>query len=464
MTAKRLGSFFLKLMSILAFMAVSFVALFFAYGYQSDLTFKNIKKTSIIDITAVYKNIRLSLNNQLQANEIPYQIKGVLPGIYNLSVDKLHYLPWKRSLIVRNDFVTRVDDLLLVPEDIGSAIKVVNSFASETQFFEGDHGIVAVRANNFASVTSFLADGTSRQDDITLGVGKIVEVKFFSPTQLLIFFDNHTIKSFDTDSGETFTFALPDNYGRLTMDYGRRMAYFMLDSALYGIPFEKVGKFTTLKDSEVYQILELVDQFVLMPKGLMYITKGRLFSAGFVGENVQAVDPIMHEVPVYTVSKVPYVQPVYVNLSYQQGKDYGYLVLRSKDQRQLYAISVDGIYYPVTSSLIKDYFLNNNGDILYLAGLNDLFYFDASLRKNILVNRFDKDITLRNWFRGDGHFIFTDDQQKLQLADLTYTNVYPLLFDKTSSHLYINRDSVYFLNDKKLNVLNLNPEVSSALL
>lgn len=464
MTAKRLGSFFLKLMSVLAFMAVSFVALFFAYGYQSDLSFKNIKKTSIIDITAAYKNVRLYLNNELQANEIPYQIKGVLPGTYNLSVDKLHYLPWQRALAVRNDFVTRVDDLLLVPEDISSAVKVVNSFASETQFFEGDYGIVAVRANNFTSVTSFLADGTSRQDDITLDPGKIVGVKFFTPTQLLIFFDNKTIQSFDTDSGENFSFVLPDNYGRLTMDYGRRMTYLMLDSALYRVPFEKLTQFTALKDRAPYQILKAVDQFVLSAKGLMYVTKGRLFSAGFAGESVKVVNASMHEESAAAVGGVTSVQPLYDNLSYQQGKDYGYLVLRNKDQRKLYTVAADGTGYLVTSSLIKDYFLNDNGDILYLTAKNELFYFDISLKKSILINRFDKDITIQGWFRSDGHFIFVDDQQKLQLADLSFTNVYPLKVNKTSSHLYLNKDSFYFLNDKKLDVLNLNPEVSSVLL
>ena len=78
----------LKSLGVLAFCAVSAFALFLAYGYNYDLFHRNIEKTSIIDITGVYKDVQVMLDGQVVAHNLPYLIKDVIPALYRLSIMK----------------------------------------------------------------------------------------------------------------------------------------------------------------------------------------------------------------------------------------------------------------------------------------------------------------------------------------------------------------------------------------
>ncbi len=441
MSKKYIGSLILKLFSGLAFIAVSFIALFFAYGYQSDLTFKNIKKTSIIDVNATYKNTNLYLDGVLQATELPFQIKGVVPGTYNLTVNKPNYLPWQRQLLVRNDFVTRVDDLLLMPEDINSAIKTVNSFKADSQFFEGEKGIVVLRKANIASVIGFMPDGSSRLDDISLSSDKITGVQFFSPTELIVFYDKDLIQSFNTDSGETFTFNLPPKYGRLTLDYRQRRAFFMLDGGLYAVPFDKLGQFATAKDRFVYRIIKEVDQFTLGEKTIIYLEDSKLYVADYDGGRMHLIS----------------ILGSYDNLSFKKGRNFDFLVLRNKNQRKLFATANGTEFISLTDYLKGDIFIRGD-DVLFLNSRNELQYFDSKLQRRIYIKRFDKPINVLGFFADDGHFVFRDELGKLQLADLSLTNVYPLELNSTSKTIFLGKNNAYFLNDKKLSMFTIKRE------
>lgn len=136
MSSKLLGHFFLRIAGLFLFCTISFYALFLAYGYQYDVKNLDVRKTSIIDLNSKVSDVDVFLNEKsVYRGNLPYQIKDVVPGTFKLLIQKSGFLPWKKVLQVKADFVSKITDILLVPEDV-------------SQFIERIHEKISTRVEN----------------------------------------------------------------------------------------------------------------------------------------------------------------------------------------------------------------------------------------------------------------------------------------------------------------------------
>ncbi len=116
---KTAGKWAFKLLILLLFVAVVTIALMIANGFSYDFEVRDFKKNSIIyldnDLDA-----RVYLDGELVAEKMPTRIPGIEPGEYLVTVEKEGFLPWETEIRVYQDYVKRVKDIILVPEDIVS--------------------------------------------------------------------------------------------------------------------------------------------------------------------------------------------------------------------------------------------------------------------------------------------------------------------------------------------------------
>ncbi|MFA5160500.1 MAG: hypothetical protein WC484_08375, partial [Candidatus Omnitrophota bacterium] len=134
---KKIGYYMWRISTLILYIIVSGLTLFFAYGYRYDFQKSNVQKTSIIDIVGEEQPAVITLDGVSQAQVIPAQIKNVLPGIHLLSVAEDGFLPWQREIEVAADLVSIVDDIYLVPNGVSENAKKIKEFSSEQNVYAG---------------------------------------------------------------------------------------------------------------------------------------------------------------------------------------------------------------------------------------------------------------------------------------------------------------------------------------
>lgn len=441
MNKKRFARFLLKFLSFLAFFAVSFLALFLAFGYRSDPFFRHIQKTSIIDITNRYRDIEVFLDGKLETTQLPYEIKGVLPGSHLLTVLKPGVFPWKQQIRVRADVVTKVSDILLFPEDLTPLMKVLSSFVEDAKFFTGKDVLVVTRPKqSFMTVISLSDGGTFEQDEIQLDRSDLQKVDIFSEDRFLLTFEDGSHEYLDFTRAILRHFLLPPDVLEMEISPELQAFYFVSGGNLYRVPFEKLADFD-VEAIESFFLRNHVEHFALGKRSLYFLSDGMLFQSDDFGKKARLLDgePLKWD-----------------RLAFYPGKNAGFIILRRGDERFLYALIGETIQ-PITSSLQGDFLLNEYDQVLALNSKGVLLFYDANLQKIMTVTIFKNPTKLVSWFGTHGHFLFETDG-KISLSDIVYANVYSFPLQNTPSHVFTVGRSLYFLMEDQLQGVTLKEE------
>lgn len=93
---------------ILLFLAGgTFVAIQFAKGYRPDLQNHSLSGTGLLNITSYPKSARVIINNKLTT--VTDDKLYLLPGNYQLKIEKDGFHPWTKTLPVKTELVTSAD-------------------------------------------------------------------------------------------------------------------------------------------------------------------------------------------------------------------------------------------------------------------------------------------------------------------------------------------------------------------
>jgi len=116
---------------IIAFFIISPIVIFYASGYKLDwknpLSFYFIQKTGMLIIASDPAEAEIFLNEKKQKNfspdlkifkggetiKTPAKIKNLLPGSYDLRVERPGYWPWERRIKIFSEQITHVLDVRL---------------------------------------------------------------------------------------------------------------------------------------------------------------------------------------------------------------------------------------------------------------------------------------------------------------------------------------------------------------
>ena len=439
MAAKSFGRLLLKALGVLAFCAVSAYALFLSYGYNYDLSQRHLQKTSIIDITPKYSDLRIFLDDRFLGNNLPFQIKDVMPGAYRLSIEKNGFVPWKRILPVQTDFVTKVEDVLLVPTDMTSAIRQLGHFDPLSRFFLGrDSLVVMVPTQKYFTLVSFLDKGTLKEEEIQLSRSNIQDISLYPAERFLVTFDDGTFQWINFPRAQFIDFTPPAGFSALMVSPDEDVFYFLVAGNLYRVPFVQADKLDQ-KNLDTYKVRSFVDAFSLGQDTIEYLSNGMLFAGKTDGKNVRLWDRSFGH---------------FSSLFVVHGKNTSYLILGDgKNRRLLFLLGPAG--KPVrllTEQLQGDIFLDDQDRVLYRIGTGQVFAYQPARDKTVIVTQLESSEDLLGWFGSTGHFLFTRDG-KVQVADLPFTNVSPLMDFDAQTQYFVKDAALFSLNNGRIKVL-----------
>jgi len=91
-------------------------AVFYSLGYKFDYGAKKFVKTGAISIKAYPRQVEVYLNNKKIKDSSPCVIRELLPGKYEIRLEKEGFLPYRINLEVRPSLVAEIDAVLLLEE------------------------------------------------------------------------------------------------------------------------------------------------------------------------------------------------------------------------------------------------------------------------------------------------------------------------------------------------------------
>lgn len=432
--AKSLSRLLLKIISIILFVVITLMTLFFAYGYRFDFEERIVQKTSIIDIAAKYKGVQVFVDGVLSAKEIPFQVKNVLPGQHKILIKRDGFVDWLREVNVREDFVSIIRDVILVPESLDQFKEHLITFKVDDYLYIGDKYILMLESGSkVLKIVSLFDDGTIKIEDMSLYREGIKYVEGFSRERFLLRFEDPIIANglyaYVNFMDRHFkVFGLPEHVEKIRVGGGDNAVFFMQSGDLYRIPFDKLLE-NEFELTEEYLVHKDVINYDLDYHGnIFYISAGMLYIVDENGENVRLIE----KSPGY-----------FKNIAIHTNNGSAVMVLRSnEDVRSLFAVDNGGNSTLLTGNLINKPYIGSNNQILYMDGENHLFSYDINAKKKIYIMQFKEQIDLIGWYGDFGHYLYTLNGD-LILEDVYNANRYVLMSNG-------GMDFEYFVNDKAI--------------
>lgn len=116
---------FIFLLFVVLFLVTSAATLLYASGYRFNVASRRIVQTGILFINGRPRDADVYLNNRLVSQTLPFRAIHLIPGSYQIRVEKDGYFAWEKNLAVyprettfateitlwRNEPSARVDDM-----------------------------------------------------------------------------------------------------------------------------------------------------------------------------------------------------------------------------------------------------------------------------------------------------------------------------------------------------------------
>ncbi len=396
---RTVGSLFLKIFSILFFAAFAGTTLFFAYGYRFDVEERILEKTSIIDVINEVSDVSLFLNGREVVQNIPYQIKGVLPGLHDLKLQKKGFLTWERTVKVEEDIVTIVVDALPVPADLDLFYKEVLKLNTDDEIFFGDDFILSYASgDNDVRLINLFDNGKILEEIISLYQEDFEIVDVYAKEKFLITFGDPyseykaVLYAYVSFAEKEFDlFALPEEAERIRVDGRNNYVFFLREGDLYGISFDRL-KENEFDSNEYMPIKSGVEKFDIDDRGnLFYISTGMLYKSWYNGENVKLLD--QHPLR-------------YKNLAINfVGNNKSLVVRANDDTRKLFYLSDSGDVRLLSENLYGNADINGRNEMIYSDTEGHIFLFDVVDQEKTYIEQIESEFELMGWFGDDGYFV-----------------------------------------------------------
>ena len=430
--------FLLKILSLVFFFSVSVFALLFAYGYRVDFDEYSLRQTSIVDVVNEFDFVDVFFDKEKVSSVLPFQIKGVLPGVHKLEVRKYGFKPFVKNVFVRNDYVSIVYDVFLLPQNIDLYLKKIFLFDEDDVVVNGETFYLGYRVGDNVVHVVFVNDENFKFDDVKFH-GKIdsVDVLNFG-TRFLVRFDQDGEYAYvDLESKRIFSFSLPSSVYNVSVDFYGKHVLFIKDDSLFVVPVFELLQF---KDDfelefEKYLFKKNVTVYDLYDDKILFVMNDKLVMSDFDYKNVNLFNDVK-----------------YKNLRVFSGNGFAVLVIRTVDDKRLLKIICDDGVRFVSGDLYGNPFVSfNGGKIVFADDDGRVFVYDFYKDDIVFVGQFVVPFDILGMFFGDNYVLLKDVDGNFVLVDVDDGQRIILFENNFGYEKFISFDNaIFFLKDFKV--------------
>jgi len=115
---RQLLTFFAGLLAFASFLFLSSIAVVWANGLRFNPETKRFEQTAVIAVEGEddYTGVGIFVNGEKVGSEVPFQQRNLLPGYYEILIQKDGYQPWRQVFDLAPGEVGLIDQYILIAE------------------------------------------------------------------------------------------------------------------------------------------------------------------------------------------------------------------------------------------------------------------------------------------------------------------------------------------------------------
>jgi len=398
--------FLLKILSLLFFLSVSVIALLFAYGYRVDFDEYSLQQTSIIDVVNEFKDVDVFLDGEKSSLVLPFQFKGVLPGLHKLEIRKYGFKSFLKDVFVRTDYVSIVHDVFLLPNNVVFYLKNVFVFEKESVVVNGKRFYLGYQVGGKIVYVVFVDNENKFSfDDVKFHEAISSVIVFDEGSRFLLEFEKKGSYGYvDLESKRIFSFSLPVDVYNVNLDVKGDYVFYVENKQLFVIPvFELLqinegAKFEFAK----YLFKNNVDIYDLYGDKIYFIMNEKLVVSDFQYKNVVLFGDVK-----------------YKNLRVFSGNEFVILVIRTvAEERLLKIVFEDGVEL-LSYELYGNPFVSlGRGYVLFADDGGRVFVYDFYKDTVLFVGTFVKPFELLGMFFDNNYILIKNVNEEFVLINI----------------------------------------------
>src|SRR3989339_2222767 len=418
------------LIFIVIFLIVAPVIIMYTAGYRYNFQKGKVEQVGVLFINVLPKDAQILINNGLQTNTRPLRLSDLRPNYYDVKIIKDGYYDWEKNLEVKNKASTLAYDVVLFKK------------SSPTKMADG--GTQTAMISPTGDLLAFVNTEGVWKKDISKDVPQLIWPKQNLDAEKITWSENEKKIILKTKENNFYIIETSGNTEPLYLnglivsiqktffDSTGNNIFVLSDNELYKVELDN-------KQSE--KILSGIKDFQMIKRDI-YIIKNdpqnslvyKYNSLGFFNNTT-------------LLGKLP--------LGHYQLQELKNNFLTVQGQNQIYLIDISSGQQPILT-LSGDKSTWGEGEkntFLYYLDKQELWIFDPIIRKNYMLNRFDKDIENVFPVYNAPYFILKVNQNiylsELDDRDKRQNNT--LFQGRDIKNLQIDRDgkNIYFLDRLK---------------
>jgi hypothetical protein len=419
-----------KILSAGFFVSVTSLVLFFAYGYRYDFDEKVIQKTSIVDLKNKINNAVITFDGVVEDVELPYQIKNIVPGKYDLVVEKAGFKPWERVITVIEDRVSIVEDILLVPENIEDFIKLVYSFEKNQISYKGNNYLLLlIPGEKTMRILTLNRAGKVKDEEFQLFKPVLEVSRIYDNEKFVLKFEDGLYSYVDFPRKQFKIFTLPDSVNNYSINTENGTLFYLENKDLYKLKIDELAEEAYIKDIDAYAF----DKY----NNVKFIREGLLYE---MNEGLEKL--VFDEQPI-----------LYKNISIRDVNNGSVMILRDvNDQRYLYYFPYEGDLTLLSENVVGDVFYNEAGYVLFAYSEDQAFIFDIIVKELLYYFEMNEGDKLAGFYAFK-YILIKNSNHQLEMIDLYNRNRHILLEDVINADLMQIGLSIYAIDKQQINVL-----------
>ena len=131
---------------IIAFIVCTPILLLYTTGFRYDLKKGQLQRTGALVLETAPTNAEVLLNDEKAKSKTPARLNNVLPGDYDVKINKPEHYPWQKKLTINTQETTFAEDIILFYQ---AEPQSINGNNINTWSFSPDNNFLALIVNEF---------------------------------------------------------------------------------------------------------------------------------------------------------------------------------------------------------------------------------------------------------------------------------------------------------------------------